>query len=340
MSKSYSVFILRGQPVHKAHIKIIKQGLDISDEIIVMLGSYRAPITVKNPWDFNTRQEFIKSSLVDFAPRIRVNSIRDYLYSDTTWVTSLQNIVAGMVPTNAKVTLVGHFKDDSSYYLNFFPQWALKEMPAVYSDDELIDGTEIRKRLYEGKDTWQHMVTEPVLKHLVYFKNTDTFARLVSEYNYIQEYKKSWAVAPFPPVFVTTDAVVVQSGHILLIKRKVAPGKGFFALPGGFLNQGETIADCTVRELKEETRISIPTVVLEKCVKDTKCFDHPKRSLRGRSITHASLFVLDPGKPLPVVRGDDDADRAFWMPINDLALHEENFFEDHMSIINYFINKL
>lgn len=340
MSKSYSVFILRGQPVHKAHIQIIKKGLDVSDEVIVMLGSYRAPITVKNPWDFNSRQGFIKVSLPDLTERIRVNSIRDYLYSDTTWVTSLQNIVASMVPSDAKVTLVGHFKDDSSYYLNFFPQWSLKEMPAIYAGDELVDGTEIRKRLYEGKDTWQGMVTEPVLKELTYFKNTETFARLVREYKYIQDYRKSWEVAPFPPVFVTTDAVVVQAGHILLIKRKVEPGKGCFALPGGFLNQGETIADCTVRELKEETRINIPSIVLEKCVKDTKCFDHPKRSLRGRSITHASLFVLDPGKPLPIVRGDDDADKAFWMPINDLALHEENFFEDHMSIINYFINKL
>lgn len=341
MSKSYSVFILRGQPVHLAHIKNIQIGLQNSDEVIVMIGSYRSPITIKNPWDFNTRQAFIRESLVNESNRIQVNSIRDYLYSDTTWITSLQNTISQMIEPDADVTLIGHFKDDSSYYLNFFPQWKFKQLPAVYTpNNEKIDGTEIRKRMYEGSDTWQDMVTDEVREKLLDFMKTKLYINLVKEYEFIQKYRKSWEAAPYPPTFVTTDAVVVQAGHILLVKRKVEPGKGCYALPGGFLNQNESIAQGTVRELKEETRIKIPTAVLEKCVKDTHVFDHPKRSLRGRTITHASLFVLDSGKPLPQVQGDDDASDALWMPINDLGLYEENFMDDHMSIIRYFINKL
>ena len=70
-------------------------------------------------------------------------------------------------------------------------------------------------------------------------------------------------------------------------------------------------------------------------------FDHPKRSMRGRTITHAFLFNLDDYKtPLPQVVGNDDALEAIWMPFNDVQLNEEMFFEDHIHIINHFINRI
>jgi bifunctional NMN adenylyltransferase/nudix hydrolase len=79
----------------------------------------------------------------------------------------------------------------------------------------------------------------------------------------IEKYKESWKAAPFPPTFVTVDAVVVQSGHVLLVKRKAMPGAGLWALPGGFLNQEETLLDGAIRELKEETKIKVPVPVLK-----------------------------------------------------------------------------
>ena len=68
------------------------------------------------------------------------------------------------------------------------------------------------------------------------FVNTPIYDYLKQEHDYILGYRRAWEAAPYPPTFVTTDAVVVQSGHILLIQRKAAPGKGLWALPGGFLN--------------------------------------------------------------------------------------------------------
>jgi bifunctional NMN adenylyltransferase/nudix hydrolase len=336
----YTVFVLRGQPFHNAHKTLIQTALEQSDRVIVVLGSYRAPTTIKNPWDFESRRNFINNSLSgQETSRLLIRPLRDFLYSDTTWITSLQNTVASMVG-EGDVSLIGHFKDDSSYYLNFFPQWKLLPQPAVFAYGERIDGTLIRERLLGETDKWDHMVPVRVANELDDFKKTDTFKRLQDEYYYIKSYKKIWEVAPFPPTFVTTDAVVVQAGHILLVTRKVEPGKGRYALPGGFLNQDEFISHCAIRELREETKIAVPFPVLERCIKDQHVFDHPKRSLRGRSITHAYLFVLDGDKPLPVVRGDDDAASAQWVPINDLALLEENFFEDHLAIIQYFVNKL
>jgi len=130
----------------------------------------------------------------------------------------------------------------------------------------------------------------------------------------------------------------VYAGHVLLVTRKSNPGKGYYALPGGFLNQNETIRQCTIRELKEETSISTDAVVLDKCAKETHVFDHPLRSLRGRTITHATLFELDFNKPMPQIKGGDDAATALWMPFNELGLHEEWFFDDHIHIIGYFLS--
>jgi len=51
----------------------------------------------------------------------------------------------------------------------------------------------------------------------------------------------------------TVDAVVIKSGEILLIKRSNYPYKGAWALPGGFVDQNETVEQAVVREVREET---------------------------------------------------------------------------------------
>jgi bifunctional NMN adenylyltransferase/nudix hydrolase len=158
---------------------------------------------------------------------------------------------------------------------------------------------------------------------------------LLQEYHMVKKYKESWKAAPFPPTFMTVDAVVVQSGHILLVKRGDMPGKGLWALPGGFLNQEETMLDGAIRELKEETKIKVPVPVLKGSIKGSKTFDAPNRSARGRTITQAFHFDLGVGE-LPKVKGSDDAEKAFWVPFNQVK--QEKMFEDHFHIIDNFIN--
>ena len=92
-----------------------------------------------------------------------------------------------------------------------------------------------------------------------------------------------------------------------------------------------------LRELREETRIKIPKAGLEEKIVGSKVFDYPGRSTRGRTISHGYHIRLRDGS-LPEVRGSDDAKRAFWMPLWDVTKNEENFFEDHAHIINYFTN--
>jgi bifunctional NMN adenylyltransferase/nudix hydrolase len=130
----------------------------------------------------------------------------------------------------------------------------------------------------------------------------------------------------------------VKSGHVLLVRRKECPGKGLFALPGGYLKTDQWIRDSAICELKEETSIGLLPAVLKERIKESRVFDHPERSLRGRTVTHAYLLDLGSGE-LPVVEGADDAQEAFWMPICDLMLHESQFFEDHLHILIHFLHR-
>ena len=116
----------------------------------------------------------------------------------------------------------------------------------------------------------------------------------------------------------------------MLIQRGGFPGKGLWALPGGFLNDEEKILDAVIRELKEETRIKVPAAVLRGSIVAQKVFDDPHRSSRGRTIDHAFLFHLHENG-LPKVKGDDDAAFAKWIPLSEVK--REMMFEDHFSII-------
>jgi bifunctional NMN adenylyltransferase/nudix hydrolase len=168
----------------------------------------------------------------------------------------------------------------------------------------------------------------------IWLKNPD-IPTIKQEYKMVKKYKEAWKAAPFPPTFMTVDAIVVQSGHILLVKRGDMPGKGLWALPGGFLNQEETMLDGAIRELKEETKIKVPVPVLKGSIKESKTFDAPNRSSRGRTITQAFFIDLGVGE-LPKVKGADDAEKAFWVPFNQVK--QEKMFEDHFHIIDNFIN--
>jgi len=168
------------------------------------------------------------------------------------------------------------------------------------------------------------------------FRNSAAYPALVEEFRFVEDYRRGWDDAPYPPTFVTVDAVVVHSGHILLVKRGAQPGKGLWALPGGFVRHHESIPDAVLRELREETRIKIPAPVLRGSIKAREVFDLPERSLRGRTITHAYYFEFPAGE-LPVVKGGDDAQKARWFPLAEFRHMEDQLYEDHFYIVEHFV---
>jgi bifunctional NMN adenylyltransferase/nudix hydrolase len=344
------VFIGRFQPFHLGHKAVIDAALKQAKQVVVVVGSSFAARNIRNPFTFEERKAMIEavysdetwtSGLNQEGKRLHIVPVSDYPYDDNKWVNAIQKIVDETVPNAKDVGLIGHSKDSTSYYLNIFPRWKNHvEVPNV----DGINATEIRTAILgENKENFdvQSVMPKEVYKVLskIVADGSDGYSEswltLRSEYNMIKKYKEAWKVAPFPPTFMTVDAVVVQSGHILLVKRGDMPGKGLWALPGGFLNQEETMLDGAIRELKEETKIKVPVPVLKGCIKASKTFDAPNRSARGRTITQAFYIDLGVGE-LPKVKGADDAEKAFWVPFKDVM--QEKMFEDHFHIIDNFIN--
>jgi bifunctional NMN adenylyltransferase/nudix hydrolase len=177
-----------------------------------------------------------------------------------------------------------------------------------------------------------------VVEYLEAFRNTEDFKLLKEEFDFITNYKEAWQGAPYLPSFLCCDAVVIRSGHVLVIKRKSSPGKGLWALPGGFVGQDERIMDAAVRELKEETSIALSKDELRRSITESKVCDDPLRSLRGRTVSVAYCFNLGHGA-LPKVKGADDAIHAKWLPIDQALSQEHLFFEDHHAIIQHFVSR-
>jgi bifunctional NMN adenylyltransferase/nudix hydrolase len=366
---SAAVLIGRFQPFHNNHKTLVEQALRIADKVLILVGSSHAARTPKNPFTFEERRELIGKSFPDDTcyvgekprpgtpRRIAVEPIRDYFYSDDMWLSQVQAVTSEYIEDGETVALLGAYKDSSSYYLNMFPQW---EYVAPDSSIGRMDATSIREALFdvEFSTGWADrgvnvrmapedvakqnqfldaMTPAPVADFLKGFTTTETFTRLSQEFKANRDYRAAWEGSPFPPIFVTADAVVTCSGHVLVVTRGGNPGKGLLALPGGFVRSNERIKDAAVRELKEETRIKVDKPVLKRAIVDSEVFDYPARSERGRTITHAFHIKLEGKLPEVKLTGADDAVKCQWMPFVEVMRRADEFFEDHIHIINNFI---
>lgn len=335
MKYDYCVFVGRFQPFHVAHYAILQEALKNGEKVIVVLGSHNKAQNIKNPWTTAERQWMIDATLSeDERNRVEYLPVKDYLYNDNQWIVELQQKIKMATNESESVALIGHDSDRTSFYLKLFPQWEVIDCNPAYP----LHATEIRALYFTHNNDFKRHVHQKTAEYLETYKSKPAFSTLKDEYDFIENYKEQWRGAPFPPTFNTVDSVVIKSGHVLVVRRKGKPGRGLIALPGGFLNQWERTLDGAIRELKEETGIKVNVGDLRDAVADQRVFDHPDRSLRGRTITHSFFINLKSGE-LPSVKGMDDADKAWWMPLSEFYTREAEFFEDHFHIINFFVSK-
>lgn len=376
MKKEYDliIYIGRFQPPHLAHIQIIEKAKKMATNVLVLIGSANQPRTIKNPWTWQERKEMIFASIEPQARQpVIIVPIRDIVYSNSAWLEQVQETVMSYSSTGDKIAIIGHSKDETSFYLKSFPQWKTIDVDII--DD--LHATDIRKAMFESEDFSEEVgnkLPQGIHDYIKSFMLRPEYENLVAEYKFqlyhdrmwdmdkmldyfleqeisryngvehtardvIENLRKNYRVAPYKPYFNTVDVVIVQSGHVLLVRRRAAPGKGLFAMPGGYLNHKEWSIDGALRELKEETKIKVSIPVLQGNIKDMHVYEHPERSLRGRIITHAYIIELPDGV-LPRVKGSDDADKAKWIPLSVFKRMEDQMFEDHYHIINDMIAKL
>lgn len=115
---------------------------------------------------------------------------------------------------------------------------------------------------------------------------------------------------------------------VLLIKRKINPFKGMWAIPGGFVRQGETLEEAARRELREETNVS--DIYLEQLY----TFGDPGRDPRAWVITIAYFALISSDKR--EIKADTDAEDVAWYSMYDLP---ELAF-DHRKILKYALERL
>jgi bifunctional NMN adenylyltransferase/nudix hydrolase len=304
-------------------------------QLIFICGSANQPRTYKNPFTFTERRQMIKSAAGSLAITLQVEPNPDTIYNDQAWAVRVQALVAKHTKPGDKIGIIGHKKDPSSFYLDMFPQWGFEEVPLL----EPLDATDIRN-LYFKRDVnmnfIRNVVPQTTFDFLDQFKDTPEYDQIIREREFLIENTKQYASLKYPPIFSTADAVVIQSGHVLMIKRRAEPGRGLWALPGGYVNANsdKTVEDAAIRELREETLIKVPGPVLRGSIVRSKVFDAIDRSPRGRIITHA-FFIRLPDGELPKVKGSDDAEKARWVPIAEVR--SEECFEDHYEIIQHFL---
>jgi len=376
-----TVYIGRFQPFHKGHVNILEQAMESASRefngaVLVLVGSAHIARNIKNPFTYEERRAMIRAWVIANYPvgtrMPYVEPIRDQSYNHAKWFQTVQEIVEntiadlGWKQSETDVAITGSDRDESTWYLKSFPQFLNDLKPAVPPGKDL-SATKLRHRLfgegyYDNSANKWNDVPGTTWAFLRNFMETAEYSTLREEYDFNIEYKKQFSSLKYEPTFVTADSVIIQSGHVLVVQRGALPGKGLWALPGGFVKSHQTLLQAAICEVIEETGLKladgkkakeITESILTGSVRAKENFDDPNRSLRGRTFTTAFLFRLDDSKPLPTVKGQfaplEDTDGvegivetadAFWLPISVARANSDKWFEDHHAILDVMLGMI
>lgn len=365
-----SIVIGRFQPLHKAHLsEVILPALADSDTLIILLGSSRRPRTPKDPWTDEDRADMIflglKDSGINIDPygkfmlrtpghlpeqkTIHIVPIRDSAYSNTQWQLNVQEKVREVVALEKsyskegtmggprigtkeiEISLFGVNRDESTFYLDMFPQWKSKTLVRDAKDDQ-VNGTMCRDLIFLNGDwdeeEWTDLVTPKVAQYILKWIKTPAFENISAEFNFLNKYRAEMSNFKYPIVFQTADNIIMWKGHILLANRRSFPGKGLWALPGGFIDEKKTIQQSAIDIAKEKTKLQLKSEWLVA----SKTFDYPKRSLRGRTITTTHLWKLPDSFAFDVEAGKN-TNKVQWFQFCDVMQMSDVLYEDHYDII-------
>jgi len=109
-------------------------------------------------------------------------------------------------------------------------------------------------------------------------------------------------------ISLAVDGIVIKNGRLVVVKRKNWPYKDSYALPGGFVEFGETVESAIEREVREETG-------LETTIKDLLgVYSNPSRDPRGHMVSIVYALEAKGGE----LKAGDDASSVSLLPLKDL----------------------
>lgn len=317
-SPRYAVIMGRFAPLTRQALSLIREAIARTGHVIVLVASADAARSSRMPWTPDERQDMICAALGTEASSVTFRFVSDHPYSPAGLKAEINAHVHGVL------AMAGH------------------EGAVVEALIDVPHDADLTAAIFKSDEgPLKDAAPDRVLQALRDFRRSEVFAGLAEEARYITAYKRSWEVTPYPVMFVTVDVVIVHDDpagvpHVLLVRRGGVPGKGLYAVPGGFVEPEEWLLAAALRELREETGLNLSDEDAMARLKGSAVFDDPDRSARGRVITHAFHFVFPAGE-LPHVEGMDDAAAAHWVPLHELAGMRGRFFDDHGHILARFM---
>lgn len=348
-ANTLTVIIGRFQPFHRGHRKLFEQASTISKDALVLIGSAFRPRSSRYAFTWDERASFIETALKSAGIDLNITCLPlvDTLYDDATWAGNVRTAIDLHLrnhildPHETKIVLVGNDEFESSKYLNAFPEYETMKVEAATSKGVTLDATDLKDSIFFDKFEREELCTiygtAEIYQLMAWMEgNSDAVKKIRSDAENCRNHRVGLIRSSkgygheFP--MNCAEAIVVQSGHILLIEREGSGG--ILSLPGLPLDR-ETAQDAAIRALHEQAGLGVDKAQLQSVLVKRMVFDHLERSDRGWLRTEAFNFELEDASKQAKIRAGTGVKRAQWLPINQLT--PDVMYEDHFDIIHSMI---
>lgn len=347
----FAVFIGRMRPLHRAHEFIINEALKRAKCLIVLVGSANRPRSYANSaFSFPEVAELLELLYKHeiSTKRMIIKPLPDYVYDEAGWIANTKKVVNDAITehlvtegkahhdhSDYKIALAGFGKDSSSYYLKRFPEWGSIQVGKQFA---LLSACHIREAYFQRvPQTSEFGLSPRVIEYLHGFMHTDEFVYVVREREAIDKNIKDFGIGPYH----AADTIITSGDKVLLVTRDGGVGYGTEAFPGGMHEYGETLRECGLRELNEETQILDLNPGFEEELKSHfRMYDQfgaTHRDPRGHYFSHAYHYELPEDFPIHqlAIQPKSDAREVKWRNIADWG--HETAFLDHYAILRTFL---
>ena len=339
MRYKYSFFIGRFQPFHIGHLQNIKQALEISDTLIIMIGSSYRYLSINNPFSFEQRKQMIQDDLKSMLfckNRIIIEPLQDWLYNEYLWKNEVQAIIYKYANLSDNVAMIGHQKDSSSYYLKYFPCFDYVDVDNYRS----YSATSFRKKFFLNSIIDKNYIISKSSQHGTHklikdFMKTRHFDYLSSQY--IKFYCSN-ECSTFSRNDILLNIMLISGKYIALRKNYDYPGL-VFDLPGIIIKH------IPFNQVNKKVKLLLSTNILNEIniEKDVifERFSHAEYCYKNYCCNYLGLIIVDCDFfKKHNINNTFNFKHIRWIKLDKLLKKMSAcLLDDHYQIINYISKK-